>query len=218
MELALETHVGMSPESWTTVLPTFQTAYVGMSIREAQALSQACDEAGDDERSEIQASLHPGLARLDLAIADVSPAPGSPAFVKLSTRSPKDVVFEDATCARMRIELDKELDLRTQRGLGGLSCWEAAALETFSDAARKAMAAKSAKESLQLLTASTRISFDVNRCLDVIGALDFDDDEIDEDEDEDGRGDAGEGRDDGGKDSQGVVGPSYCALAVLSYA
>ena len=106
MDLVNELGVGMVPDSWTSVLATFETDYLPLTFGEAQAFAHTCDDGGwhpdlstDTARDRAAVRKLTALrARLDESIASL----GGTAFVKLSTRSAKDVVYEDGSCAKMR--------------------------------------------------------------------------------------------------------------------
>lgn len=140
---------------------TFKTVFLAMTPSEAGAIvryweAHFKDRTSEDHRNPIEITLPVELAilcnRIDCAIKTLSPS-GEGAFIKLSTRSPKDshVAFMKA-CDYYHKKVTPSLSLNDR-------------LILLQEAVINSLNVKTGQEALQLLVSSTRVGEDLGYAL-----------------------------------------------------
>jgi hypothetical protein len=134
---------------------TFVTHYFDFTVEEAKALKNSFNTPSEEEKIillQIENKIDSLLAKL-----------GGRGFVKLSTRSPKDVVFElknEKVLNQLSVEL---LNIIDAKGLSNVTIDDE--LVAMTTAANKSMIVHSGNEAMQLLSQSFRVHTDVTRAL-----------------------------------------------------
>jgi hypothetical protein len=179
-----------------------------LSIKEAIAFSHHHDlsmiEPSDvecDVFAEIRRRIESAIAMLIVNKSGVDDNNTHKVFVKLSTRSPKDVIYEEknekvdlflldelerVSACRLKSELVNEVGGGSSRSRSidkdeeekrRLTMLESVAVESWLSACSMAFECNGIDEVLKLLLKSTRVNFDLNRALDHAGVIDDADDD-----------------------------------------
>lgn len=144
-------------ETWLEQLGghTFRTDYFLLSVDEATALKNSFKSLTKAE-SDLLQQLE---KKIDVLLQNF----GGVGFVKLSTRSPKDAVFELKN-QKVLVELEKEFsNVLKSKGVDNITNDDR--LLAMTNAANRCMKVHSGKEAMQLLCQSWRVFTDVNRAL-----------------------------------------------------
>jgi len=150
-EYAINTWLGKLEEA----NQTFVTHYFDFTVQEAKALKNSFTTSSEEEKIIIK--------QIEMKIDQLMQRLGGQGFVKLSTRSPKDVVFELKNENVLKQLTQEMVDIIETKGLAHLSIDDE--LKAITRAANKCMMVKSGHQALQLLSQSFRVHTDVTRAL-----------------------------------------------------
>jgi len=136
-----------------------QSEIVALSYEEAAALARCHENSEDEGMPGDSAIVNSLMGRVHVAMTRV----GGSAFVKLSTRSPKDAIYEES-CPEVATNLEMELAKSQEFFTGPRSRQEAANTATIAwfCACAAAFKCTDVQRAERLLKTSTRVLFDLN--------------------------------------------------------